>query len=287
MLLAWLQMRAQGGTLVLRIEDIDRVRSKPEASDAILRDLAWLGFDWDEGPDVGGPFGPYVQSQRLDAYAAATERLSARTFRCSCTRKEVRAAAGAPDAETGEWPYVGTCREGAQDPERPTSLRVRVDPGVVAWDDLWLGPRAQEPCRVCGDFILWSKADEPTYQLAVVVDDIHQRITHVLRGEDLVASTARQILLYRWLRAAAPAFAHTPLRRDPEGQRLAKSRGSPGLGQLRDAGRDPRRVLGEIAAALGILTEERPVAPADLIVPFRDWSGARRLLSLPGPEDAG
>ncbi len=287
MLLAWLQIRALGGVFVLRIEDVDRARTRPGAADAMLADLAWLGFDWDEGPDVGGPFGPYVQSERFKAYAAALESLGDRTFACTCTRKELRAAAEGPDLATGEWPYVGTCRRGPGRPGGAASVRVRVDPGSVSWDDLWRGPSAQDPSRVCGDFILWSKTDEPTYQLAVVVDDIHQGITHVLRGEDLEISTARQILLFGWLGAPVPAFAHTPLRRDALGERLAKSRGSPGLGELRDAGEDPRDVLGSLAAQLGILDTARPVTPDDLIEPFTGWASAARLLSLPGSGHAG
>lgn len=281
MLLGWLQIRALGGQFVLRIEDIDRARCKPAASEAIVRDLDWLGFDWDEGPDVGGPFGSYVQSERFDAYRDAVARLGDRTFRCTCSRKEMRAAAGAPDPETGEWPYAGTCRAGESHPGRPASIRARVEPELVRWSDQWQGPCAQDPSRVCGDFILWSKADEPTYQLAVVVDDIHQRITHVLRGEDLLTSTARQLLLYRWLDAPAPVHAHTPLRRDDDGQRLAKSRGSAGLGELREAGVDPRAVLGRLAAGLGILETPTPVTPVDLIEPFRRWPSAARLLTLP------
>ncbi len=287
MLLVWLQIRALDGVFVLRIEDVDRARWRAGATEAILEDLAWLGFDWDEGPDVGGPRGPYIQSERTEAYRQALRDLDDRTFVCTCSRKEMRAAAGAPDPETGEWPYVGTCRGGPRASGRPASVRVRVDSESVAWDDLWLGPCVQDPSTVCGDFILWSKANEPTYQLAVVVDDIYQGITHVLRGEDLVASTARQLLLYRWLGADAPAFAHTPLRRDQEGERLAKSRGSPGLGELRDAGDDPRAVLGALAAGLGIIESARPVRPADLMEPFLAWDRAPALLSLPGSPDAG
>ena len=287
MLLAWLQIRALGGVFVLRIEDIDVARIRPGAAEAILRDLAWLGFDWDEGPDVGGPFGSYVQSERTDAYRDALRSLEERTFPCTCSRKELRAAAGAPDPKTGEWPYVGICRAAPSHPGRPASIRGRVDPERVTWNDLWLGPSSQDPSGVCGDFILWSKVDEPSYQLAVVVDDIYQGITHVLRGEDLVTSTARQVLLYRWLGAPAPAFAHTPLRRDPLGERLAKSRGSPGLRELRDAGDDPRGVIGALASALGILDAARPVSPEELVEPFRRWSRADRLLALPGSLDAG
>lgn len=278
LLLGWLQMRAQGGRFLLRIEDIDRSRSKPEHADAILRDVAWLGFDHDEGPDVGGPNGPYVQSERLDLYRQALERLADRTFPCTCSRKELRAAVPEPDPESGEWPYPGTCRDGVSHRGRPSSLRIRVDEARVAWDDQWLGPCEQDPRAVCGDFILWSKRDEPTYQLAVVVDDLAMGVTHVLRGADLLHSTGRQILLWRWLGGTPPRFAHTPLRRDEDGQRLAKSRGSRGLGELREAGEDPREVVGRLAAELGILPAARPVHPRELIEPFRASEAGRRLL---------
>ncbi len=277
LLLGWLQIRAAGGRFLLRIEDIDPARCKPGASEAIVTDLRWLGFDWDEGPDVGGPEGSYVQSERLHLYEQALASLGDRSFRCTCSRKEVRATSSGQDPESGEWPYGGTCRAGESHPGRPHSTRVRVDPGEVGWDDRWLGPRRQEPSRVCGDFILWNKADEPTYQLAVVVDDIAMGVTEVLRGEDLLHSTARQILLYRWLGAPVPTFSHVPLRRDEDGQRLAKSRGSRGLSELRDEGADPRVVLAHVAVDLGLLDEARPVTPQDLVVTFHDSEAGQRL----------
>jgi len=276
LLLGWLQIRAAGGRFILRIEDIDRARTRPGASEAIVRDLGWFGFDWDEGPDVGGPAGSYVQSERTDLYREAMAGLPG-TYPCTCSRKEARAAAGAPDPVSREWPYPGTCRAQRSHPGRPESTRIRVDPVEVRWDDRWLGAQAQDPSRACGDFILWSKAGEPTYQLAVVVDDIAMGVTEVLRGEDLLHSTARQILLYRGLGADVPRFAHVPLRRDEGGQRLAKSRGSPGLAELREAGEDPRAVLGEVAVELGILDGFAPVSPADLVAPFRESEPGRRL----------
>ena len=287
MLLGWLQMRALGGAFVLRIEDVDATRCSAAAADAIPRDLAWLGFDWDEGPDVGGAYGPYVQSERRDAYQEALDALGARTYPCTCSRKELRAAAGRADPETGEWPYVGLCRGGPRHPDRGASCRVRVDPGPVRWIDQWLGPRSQDPAAVCGDFILWTKAGAPAYQLAVVVDDIHQGITHVVRGADLVASTARQLLLYEWLGAPAPLFAHTPLRRDPDGQRLAKSRGSLGLDALRAEGHDAAALIGGLAAGLGIIDRSISARPDELIEPFRRWGPAQALLALPPSLGAG
>jgi glutamyl-tRNA synthetase len=285
LLLAWLQIRALGGAFVLRIEDIDRARCKPGASEQILRDLTWLGFDWDEGPDVGGPHGPYLQSQRQDLYRQKLALLKDCTFACSCSRKELRSAT-ARDPDAGEWPYPGTCRLGPRHPGRPTSVRARVDPETITWNDLYRGHQQQDPSLVCGDFILWSKADEPTYQLAVVVDDVAQGITHVLRGADLIASTARQLLLYRWLGASPPQFAHAPLRRDDSGQRLAKSRGSPGLAELRKAGVDPRQLIGQLAADLGIISTAVPAWPRELVEPFASWTPGRALVGRRGTRGA-
>jgi glutamyl-tRNA synthetase len=278
MLLAWLQIRHAEGRFLLRIEDVDRSRTRPGATEAIVRDLAWLGFDWDEGPDVGGPAGPHVQSERLDRYEAALRTLAELTYRCTCTRAEARAAVSGPDPVSGEWPYPGLCRRGPGRPEGPASVRVRVPEGSVAWDDRVLGPCRQDPSQVCGDFILWTKSGDPAYQLAVVVDDLAMGVTEVLRGEDLLHSTARQLLLHRWLGGDAPRFAHVPLRLEEDGRKLAKSRGTPGLGLLREEGRDPRTVLGAVAHDLGLLDEPVPVEPAALLAPFAAsprWAGLR------------
>lgn len=270
MLLCWLQVRALDGALVMRIEDVDRGRVRAGATEAILRDLEWLGFDWDEGPGVGGPYGSYVQSERSEGYDRALAMLADRTFPCTCSRKQVRRASGVPDEHRGEVAYPGTCRGGLVDPERPASLRIRVEPGSVTWPDLSLGPCRQDPSSVCGDFILRAKNGDYTYQLACVADDVAMGITHVLRGADLVDSTGRQILLWRWLGAEPPLFAHTPLRTDDDGVRLAKRRGSPGLSELRARGDDPRLLLGLLAHELGLLDREgEGVRPEELLDPFR------------------
>jgi len=266
LLLGWLQVRALGGRFVLRIEDIDTARNRPGATEAIYRDMEWLGFDWDEGPGVGGPAASYLQSERLDLYDRCLERLAERVYPCSCSRKDVREAAAAPHG--GELVYPGTCRQGPTRPEAPTSLRSRVPEGQVSWDDLVLGPRSEDPSQICGDFITRSKDHSHVYQLACVADDIAMGITHVLRGEDLVSSTSRQILLYRWLDAEVPLFAHTPLRRDEGGERLAKRRGSPSLGQLREDGEDPALLVGALAHDLGILDSPERALPEQLVEAF-------------------
>jgi len=273
MLLCWLQMRALGGALVLRIEDVDSGRIRRGAEELILRDLRWLGFDWDEGPDVGGPFGPYRQSEREARYAEALRQLADRTFECSCTRKEVREASGVPAKPGAEVRYPGTCRGGLQAPDRPQrSLRVRVEPEELHWDDLWGGPSSESPDLLCGDFILRTKQGDTSYQLACSLDDIEMDITHILRGQDLASSNGRQMLLHRWLGGGySPLFAHTPLRVDEGGVRLAKSRGSRGLRDLRESGDDPKLLLGELAFDLGLVdVAGQAYAPGDLIEAFSE-----------------
>ncbi len=270
MLMNWLQVRAMGGQLVLRVEDVDGGRCRADADAAIARDLRWLGFDWDEGPDVGGPHAPYRQSERFDRYRAALETLGDRLFACSCTRKELSALA----TGEGEQRYPGICRGGATRPERPSSLRVRVDPGLISWCDQVVGPQSEDPSTVCGDFILRTKGGDFAYQLACVVDDIAMGITHVLRGEDLLSSTGRQLLLYGWLGAAPPRFAHVPLRREVDGRRLEKRRGSRAIAAMRDAGEEPRVLLGAVAADLGLLPPGEAASPHDLLPAFRRvWPG--------------
>jgi len=257
----------------MRIEDVDRGRIRPGAEEQILTDLRWLGFDWDEGPDVGGDRGPYRQSERSGSYEDALTRLSERLFECSCSRKEVRGAAGVPDDHRGELRYPGTCRDGPKAPQRSErSLRARVEASEESWDDLWLGLRTDSPEQVCGDFILRAKNGDYTYQLACSVDDLEMGISHVLRGEDLVDSTGRQLLLRRWLGAESPLlFAHTPLRVDGGGERLAKSRGSVGLGELREAGEAPQRLLGDLAFDLGLVDHQGlELRPHDLLDPFME-----------------
>jgi glutamyl-tRNA synthetase len=256
MLLCWLQVRAAGGHLVMRIEDVDVGRTRPGAEENILRDLEWLGFDWDELA---------VQRDRHDLYDAALTRLADRPYPCACSRKEIRAAADIPREYRGEVAYPGTCRSGPSHSDgRPTSLRVRTDGGAVSWHDRVVGACSDRP----GDFIVRAKNGDHVYQLACVVDDIEMGVTEVLRGADLLDSTGRQLLLYRWLGAEPPTFAHVPLREDESGARLAKSRGSPALTELRERGDDGAVVLGSIAAELGLLQEPEPVRPGLLLDAF-------------------
>jgi glutamyl-tRNA synthetase len=291
-LLAWLAARARGGRVVLRIEDIDASRVRHGMAEAALLDLAWLGLDWDEGPDVGGPSRPYLQSQRSALHAAALERLrrQEQVFPCSCTRSDIARMASAPHAGEGEPVYPGTCRtRSAADAERlhaagkPFAWRFRVETGPVPWDDEALGPTALDPSQAGGDFLVARASGEPSYQLAVVVDDATMGITHVLRGDDLVTSTPRQLLLYQALGHAPPKFAHVPLVLDSQGRRLAKRDQALKLSNLREAGVDARRVVGWLAHSCGWTPEGTRSRPVDLLargpldLPREPWNVPARL----------
>lgn len=250
--------REQGGSLVLRVEDLDRDRCKPAFAQALVEDLRWIGLDWREGPDVGGSFGPYRQSERAGMYLQAWQRLAAQglTYPCTCSRRDVEPATQAPHAGEHEATYPGTCR-----PAIPTvplqtgpdgvNWRFRTPTGQrIAFADECAGEQEFVAGHDFGDFILWRRDGVPSYQLAVVVDDAAMRITEVVRGADLLASTAQQILLYRALGLTVPAFYHCPLITDARGVRLAKRAGAHSLRALREAGADPAAVRHE----LGIFT---------------------------------
>ncbi|MHB1561029.1 MAG: tRNA glutamyl-Q(34) synthetase GluQRS [Isosphaeraceae bacterium] len=274
-LIAWLATRARGGRVVLRVEDLDASRVRPEARQSALDDLNWLGLDWDEGPDVGGPFAPYVQSERIELYTAALETLKSREaiYPCTCTRADIQRAASAPHPEDEGPSYPGTCSErsaaGARSlGDRPFAWRFRVPAGEVSWHDLYLGPVAIDPSRVGGDFLVARNGVGPAYQLAVVVDDAAMGINQVIRGADLVTSTPRQVLLYRTLGLTAPDFGHIPLAVSPDGRRLAKRDGSLKLATLRESGVDPRRLIGSLAVSCGWAEAVIPSMPQDWLERF-------------------
>jgi glutamyl-tRNA synthetase len=269
-LLAWLAVRRGGGRLVLRVEDIDTTRVRPGMAEAAVADLRWLGLDWDEGPDVGGPHAPYEQSRRLDRYAEALGRLKARelVYPCTCTRAEIARAASAPHAEDEGPTYPGTCSgrtAGEADAlgSRPFAWRFRVAPGEVCWGDRVLGGCSLDPSRIGGDFTIARSDAGPSYQLAVVVDDGAMGVNQVVRGEDLTTSTPRQILLHRALGSEPPEYAHVPLAVGPDGRRLAKRDGSIKLSTLREAGVDPRRLVSWIARSCGWTDSREPTRPGD------------------------
>jgi glutamyl-tRNA synthetase len=280
-LIAWLCARKAGGRVVLRIEDIDASRVRPGAAEGAMADLRWLGLDWDEGPDLGGPDAPYVQSERFPLYEASLGRLKARemAYPCTCTRADIERAASAPHVGEEGPVYPGTCAgRSAEDAEalgdRPFAWRFRVPPGPVEWDDLFRGPSGLDPSRIGGDFVVGRSSGVPSYQLAVVHDDAAMGITQVIRGDDLVPSTPRQILLFRALGWDPPAFGHVPLAVGPQGARLAKRDQSIKLATLREDGVDPRRVVGLLAGSLG--GSETVVASSP-----RDWIDRFDPVQLP------
>ena len=242
------QQRAEeaGGILVLRNEDLDPRRSRPEFVEAMMEDLRWFGLRWQEGPDCGGPHAPYSQSERVDFYRAGFEKLrsAGRVYPCYCSRQDVLRALQAPHAGDEEPIYPGTCRPGkpgaAQHADRTPSWRFLVPDGeVIEFQDRGRGPQRFVAGRDFGDFVVWRHDDLPSYQLAVVLDDAAMRISEVVRGEDLLLSTARQWLLYRALGLEMPAFYHCPLLTDSAGKRLAKREDALSLRALRRQGIAP------------------------------------------------
>jgi len=256
----------RGGTLILRNEDLDAQRCRAGFNGAMIDDLRWLGISWQEGPDCGGSFGPYVQSERRGFYLDAWRRLRAlgAIYPCTCSRKDVALAAGAPNDGDDEPVYSGKCRpagfvekaaplraretdmEAASTwPESPVGVnwRFRVpDDEEIGFTDLHLGEQRMIAGKDFGDFIVWRRDDVPAYQLAVVADDSAMQISEVVRGADLLKSTARQILLYRALGVAVPDFYHCDLVRDRAGVRLAKRHDSLSIRQLREMGWAPEEV---------------------------------------------
>ena len=238
--------RAAGGTLVLRNEDLDRARCKKEFVAAMYEDLRWFGLDWQEGPDCGGPVGPYSQSERMSFYRDTLEKLRTGGFLypCTCSRRDILNALSAPHEGDDEPIYPGTCRSDSgrktHDTRAKVNWRFRVPDGeAVPFVDGHYGPQQFVACQDFGDFIVWRHDNIPAYQLAVVVDDAAMRITEVVRGEDLLLSTARQLLLYRALRLAVPTFYHCPLLTDEAGVRLAKRHDALSLRTLRGRGERP------------------------------------------------
>ncbi|MDQ3389372.1 MAG: tRNA glutamyl-Q(34) synthetase GluQRS, partial [Gemmatimonadota bacterium] len=273
-LLAWLHTRSGGGRFVMRVEDLDAGRVRPGVMEAQLQELQWLGLDWDEGPDVGGRHAPYLQTQRMERYQEALRTLASagRLFRCDCSRRDLARAASAPH-EGEEGPrYPGSCRERIAAPEEMDgregmALRFRVEPGVISFADLIHGKVALDPDHG-GDFVVRRRDGVAAYQLAVVVDDAAMEITHVVRGADLLPSTPRQLLLYRALGLAEPAWAHVPLAYGADGSRLAKRHGAVSLAELRAAGVRPERVVGWMASSLGIGDAGAEASAASLVERF-------------------
>lgn len=252
-ILGWLQARAAGGSFLLRIEDLDRGRCRPEHTDTLLRDLEYLGLTWDERP--------WLQSERSAHYDAALDRLrrEGRLYPCYCSRAEIQRAASAPHGLSEEGPvYPGTCRtlsddeRAAREQTRKAALRFRPPEGLVTFEDRVHGRVSQDVATTVGDFVVRRNDGVASYQLAVVVDDAASGITEVLRADDLLDSTPRQLLLYGALSLEAPRFAHVPLVLGEDGKRLAKRTGPFSVTELRERGVPAERVVGLLAAWCGI-----------------------------------
>lgn len=271
-LVAWLSVRAAGGEMVLRIEDLDPRAASRERAGLLMDDLRWLGLSWDVGP--------YWQSERGRLYEEAIERLGAAglTYPCFCSRAELHTAS-APHASDGMPVYAGTCR-GLSAEEvarraavRPPATRLRVpdatDPaGTIAFTDLAYGPQREVLALECGDFLVRRSDGVVAYQLAVVVDDALMGVTQVVRGRDLLGSCARQIYLGRLLGWPAPEFGHVPLLVAPDGRRLSKREKDLDLGALRASGVRPERIVGALAAAAGLAEPGWAGRPEELVDGF-------------------
>lgn len=247
----WGIARALKGRVLLRIEDHDRIRSRPRFETALLDDLDWLGFQADAGR------APVVrQSDRQAVYEQALQQLrrAHAVYACACSRKAI-----------GSERYPNTCRGKGLEERRDRGLRVALDEGMETFVDAWLGPQHQSPADDCGDLLLRDRDGHWTYQFAVTVDDLRDGITLVIRGADLLSSTGRQIRLARMLgRTEPPVFLHHPLILKPSGEKLSKSSGDTGVRELRAAGASPADVIGRAAAATGLVPEPRPIAAEEI-----------------------
>jgi glutamyl-tRNA synthetase len=267
-LIAWLSARARGGRVSLRIEDIDSPRIEAGATELVYEDLRWLGLDWDGHP--------VVQTSRLPLYEAALRELQRKelVYPCTCSRKDIEHAASAPHAEHEGAVYPGTCRyRKASDAlalgGRSYAWRFRTNARKIDFVDGFRGPTSIGLNEIGGDFVVWRSAGTPAYQLAVVIDDANAQVTEVVRGDDLVSSTPRQLLLYEALGLRPPTFVHVPLVVGPDNRRLAKRHGDTRLTALRAAGVKAEALLGLLAWSCGWLPRPEPVSARELLPVFR------------------
>ena len=272
-LLAWLSARSMGGSMVLRLEDLDPDRCKQEYCDQVMRDLEWLGLSWDNVP--------IYQSQRTEAYREAFEQLRDKglIYPCYCTRAE-RLAASAPHRSDGAAVYDGRClhlppelKREYENTRRP-AWRVEVPQKTITFRDLCQGEYGEDLKTACGDFILRRSDGVYAYQLAVVVDDAMMGVNQVVRGSDLLDSTPRQLWLQEQWGFGHPEYGHVPLLLSPDGRRLAKRDRDKELGQLQKQYTAPE-IVGKLAFAAGLIDKEQAITPTELI-PLFDWKKVPR-----------
>lgn len=262
-LVNWAIARQHGWRLIMRIEDLDGPRIKPGAVEQTLSILHWLGLDWDGEP--------IIQSHDLEPYRAAMRTLADRraVFACALTRKEIEAAASAPHGDEHELCFTSDLRPADAEAwafdEESINYRLRVEPGEVVIEDRLRGACRFDVARTVGDFVVWTKREQPSYQLAVVVDDARQGVTDVVRGADLLPSAARQKLLYEALDLPEPTWWHTPLIVGTDSRRLAKRHGDTRLLTYREDGVEPQRIVGLIAFWLGFTPDRQPASTADFL----------------------
>lgn len=290
-LLAWLSARSAGGRVVLRVEDIDSPRVKPWAIEQAIVDLRWLGLDWDEGPDVGGRHAPYLQTQRIETYQHALQRLieSGQAYPCTCSRKDIESAASAPHESSIEricldGPiYNGRCAGWKLGDPLPADgtfcWRFRTPDRSLKIVDQFYGELELNPFQALGDFPLTRKTGQAAYQLAVVVDDDAMDITEVVRGDDLIPSIFRQLPLIDALGLTCLQYFHVPLVVGPDGRRLAKRHGDTRLSQYRDSGITPEAIVGWAAHSVGLHKTNQPMQAVELIDAFQ-WSRVRRTQTI-------
>jgi nondiscriminating glutamyl-tRNA synthetase len=252
----WLLARKHNGKFILRIEDTDKERSTKESMEAILDGFRWLGIDWDEGPEKGGDFGPYFQSERSELYKTEVEKLiaSGKAYRCFCTKEELDASKAKAEAEKKTWQYDRKCLALTEQQIKDNLshgktfvVRLKVDPADVSFTDLVHGPISFSNNFNFDDFIIVRSDGSPIYNFAVTVDDALMKITHVLRGDDHISNTPRQILIYRALGHPLPEFGHLPMILGPDGSRLSKRHGATAVQQYREAGYLPDALLNFLA----------------------------------------
>lgn len=251
----WLYARRHGGVFVLRIEDTDVERSSDEMVEGILDGLRWLGLDWNEGPHIGGMHGPYFQSQRVDRYRAVAEQLVAggHAYYCYCTPEDIKAKRDAAEQAGGAWRYDRTCvglstaevavRERAG---HARAIRVKSPERSIAFDDIVHGPIAFDGAHL-EDFVILRSDGHPTYHLSVVCDDVDMKISHVVRGDDHISNTPKQIILYEALNAIVPRFAHVPLIMGPDKKRLSKRHGATSVMEYARQGYLPEAMVNFLA----------------------------------------